>query len=123
MFGHHDVPVDAKAEGAAHALKGVLKDLPTRVRREHETETTEGYEMASSGVVITIRAPRYEVMKLAGHPHSSKRGLEWDTVRTCKRKDVAPGYWIGHKFTLMQPHNNVTLVLVLANITPVRFAT
>ncbi len=38
-------------------------------------------------------------------------------------KGVAPGYWIGHKFTLMQPHSNVALVPVLSNITPVRFAT
>jgi hypothetical protein len=63
VLGHYDVCVDAKAEAAAHALQSVLKDLPARVRREQETAviTAESYEMALSGVVITLKAPRHEV--------------------------------------------------------------
>jgi hypothetical protein len=63
VLGHHDVAVDAKAEGAAHALRGVLKDSSARVGREQGTAviTTEGYEMALPGMVITLEAPRHEV--------------------------------------------------------------
>jgi hypothetical protein len=61
VFMHHDVSVDAKAEGATHALKGVLKDSSVRVGREQRTAviTTKGYEMALPGVVITMKAPRH----------------------------------------------------------------
>jgi hypothetical protein len=62
-LGHHDVSVDAKAEAAAHALKGVLKDSSAHVGSEQETGviTTEGDEMALPGVVITFKAPRHEL--------------------------------------------------------------
>ena len=120
MFGHHDVPVDAKAQGAAHALKGVLKDLPTRVRRKHETETTEGYEMALSGVVITLRAPRHEVSVVCWtSPLKAKEALSRPPVVENEKGNVKIQI-SSHScnFTAMSP-----LVLVLSNITPVRFAT
>jgi len=61
VLGHDDVSVDAKAEAAAHALKGVFKDSSARVGREQETAviTTETYEMALPGVLITRKAPRH----------------------------------------------------------------
>jgi hypothetical protein len=34
VLGHHDVCIDAKAEAAAPALKGVLKDLTAHFRRD-----------------------------------------------------------------------------------------
>src|SRR5207245_1882880 len=37
VLRHHDVSVDAKAEAAAHALKGVLKHLSAHVVREQGT--------------------------------------------------------------------------------------
>jgi hypothetical protein len=48
VLGHDDVAVDAEAEVAAHALKGVFKDSSAGVGRELGTAmiTTEGYEMA-----------------------------------------------------------------------------
>jgi hypothetical protein len=51
-----------KAEAAAHALKGVLKDSSAPVGREQGTAvvTTEGDEMALPGVLITRKAPRHE---------------------------------------------------------------
>ena len=63
MLGHDDVSIDAKAEAAAHALKGVLKNSSARVRREQGTVviTTEAYEMALAGVLITRKAPRHEL--------------------------------------------------------------
>ena len=61
VLGHHDVSIDAKAKAAAHALKCVLKDSSARVGREQRTAviTTEGYEVALPGVVITRKAPRH----------------------------------------------------------------
>jgi hypothetical protein len=63
VLGHDDVSVDAKAEAAAHALKGVLKDVSARVVREQGTAVIrrEGHEMALPGMVITRKAPRHEV--------------------------------------------------------------
>jgi hypothetical protein len=52
VLGHDDLSVEAKAEAAAHALKGVLKDSSARVGREQRTAviTTKSYEMAFAPV-------------------------------------------------------------------------
>ena len=65
MLGHHDVFVDAKAEAAAHALKGVFKDWSARVVREQGTAviTTESYEVALPGVLITRKAPMHAAQR------------------------------------------------------------
>jgi hypothetical protein len=48
VLGHHDISLDAKAEAAAHTLKGVLKESSARVGHEKGTAliTRKGYEMA-----------------------------------------------------------------------------
>jgi hypothetical protein len=61
VLRHDDVSVYAKAEAAAHVLQGVLKDSSASVGREQGTAmiTTESYEMALPGVLITRKAPRH----------------------------------------------------------------
>ena len=78
MLRHHNVAVDAKAEVAAHALKGVLKDSSAGVGREQGTAviTTKGYEMALPGVVITLKAPGHELsVACSSSPLKAKEAL------------------------------------------------
>jgi len=79
VLRHHHISIDAEAEAAAHALERDLKDSSARVERKQRMAviTTEGYEMALPGVLITRKAPRHELMrKVSDFPTQGKRSLE-----------------------------------------------
>ena len=87
MLRHHDISIDAEAEAAAHALERALKDSSVRVGRKERMAviTTEGYEVALAGVVITRKAPRHELsVRPRTSPLKAKEALsgppvsEWD---------------------------------------------
>ena len=63
VLRHDDISVDAKAEAAAHALQGVLKDSSARISSEQGATmiTAESYEMALPGLLITRKSPRHEL--------------------------------------------------------------
>lgn len=87
MLRHYDISIDAEAEAAAHALERALKDSSARVGHKQRMAmiTTEGYEMALSGVVIAGEAPRHEFsVRSRTSPLKAKEALsgppvsEWD---------------------------------------------
>lgn len=80
VFRHDDVAVNTEAEVAAHSLQGVLKNLPVCVGREQRATviTTEGYEMALSGVVISLEAPGHRVsVAVVSIPTQGRGRLSW----------------------------------------------
>jgi BarA-like signal transduction histidine kinase len=87
VLGHHDISIHAKAEAAAHALERALKDSSARVGYKERTAviTTEGYEMALPGVVITYETARHVLsVRSRTSPLKAKEALsgppvsEWD---------------------------------------------
>jgi len=87
VLRHHHISIDAEAEAAAHALERGLKDSSARVGRKQRMAviTTEGYEMALPGVVMTRKAPRHELsVRPPTSPLKAKEALsgppvsEWD---------------------------------------------
>lgn len=60
MLRHHHISINAERKAAA--LERALKDSSAGVGRKEGTAviTTEGYEMALPGVVITRETPRHE---------------------------------------------------------------
>ena len=107
MLGHHNVGVDAKAEGAADALEGVLKDLPAGVGGELGTAviTTKRHEMALPGLLITLKAPRHEVSVVcAKAPLKAKEALSGPPCFKMELSVEKPCFKMG--LSVEKPHSS-----------------
>jgi hypothetical protein len=107
VLGHHNVGVDAKAEVAADALEGVLKDLPAGVGGELGTAviTTKRHEMALPGLLITLKAPRHEVSVVcAKSPLKAKEALSGPPCFKMELSVEKPCFKMG--LSVEKPHSS-----------------
>jgi hypothetical protein len=89
-LGLEDVSVDAKAQPASHALKGVFKDSSACVGPEQGTAviTTESYEMALPGVLITRKAPMHSLSVACEHPPARASPIEMSELGVLPAKMI-----------------------------------